>query len=74
MTCYFRHLTVVFEKAGIEVTRENRKELGRIMQDIVGEADCPAVWKQIKKRLSEDQEGFIAQLKTAWQKSHLTRD
>ncbi|MCW4003882.1 MAG: hypothetical protein NWE95_08235 [Candidatus Bathyarchaeota archaeon] len=66
MTCYFRHLTDVFEKAGIKVTRDNRKELGRIMHDLAGEADCPAVWKQIKKRLAEDQEGFIAQLKTAW--------
>jgi hypothetical protein len=74
MTCYFRHLTVVFEEAGIEVTPKNRKELGKIMQDITGEADCPAVWKQIRKRLAEDQEGFITQLKTAWQNRETVKD
>jgi hypothetical protein len=74
MTCYFRHLTVVFEEAGIEVTPKNRKELGKILQDITGNADCPAVWKQIKKLLVEDHEGFIAQLKTAWQNREPAKD
>ncbi len=68
MTCYFRHLGIVFEKAGIEITRENKKELSRIIQGIAGgEADCPVVWRQIKKRLAEDEAGFVAELKTAWE-------
>ena len=27
MTCYFRHLKEIFKKAGIEVTRENKREV-----------------------------------------------
>lgn len=66
LTCYFRHLNSVFAQAGIEVTKENRKELSLIMQQITCEIDCSAVWRQIKKRLAEDEAGFIAELKTAW--------
>ena len=56
-------------KAGIEVTRENRKELDKIMHQLAGssEMDCPAVWRQIKKRLAQDEAGFTAELKAAWQ-------
>ena len=32
MTCYFRHLTQVFEKAGIEVTSQNRQEIDSCME------------------------------------------
>ena len=42
-----------------------------IIKGIVGDGDCPLVWRQIKKRLTEDEEGFVFGLKTAWQK-HLT--
>ena len=68
MTCYFRHLGVVFAKAGIEVTKENRKQLGSIIKVIVGgDMDCPDVWHQIKKRLAEDEAGFVSELKAAWE-------
>jgi len=66
VTCYFRHLTNVFEKAGIEITRENRKEISQVIHGIVGYADCPAVWRQIKKRLADVEAGFVAELKAAW--------
>ena len=70
MTCYFRHLEGVFAKAGIEVTKENRKQLGSIIQAIIGiDAECPAVWRQIKKRLAEDENGFVSELKAAWESS-----
>jgi len=68
LTCYFRHLTTIFEKAGIEVTRENRKEVDQTIQAIVGFGDCPLVWRQIKKRLAENEDEFVAELKTAWEK------
>lgn len=71
MTCYFRFLKSVFAKAEIEVTKENKRELNMIIKGIVGDGDCPLVWRQIKKRLTEDEEGFVFGLKTAWQK-HLT--
>ena len=62
-------------KAGIEVTRENIKEIDRIIQGIAGlrYTDCPAVWRQVKKRLAEDEAGFVAQLKVAWENRKLVK-
>ena len=69
MTCYFRHLTQVFEKAGIEVNSQNRKEIDKIIHEIVGVnyPNCPAAWKQVKTRVSEDEAGFVSELKEAWE-------
>lgn len=70
MTCYFRHLQNVFEKAGIEVTSENKREIDRLIHGIVGVnyKNCPAAWKEVKKRIAEDEEGFVSKLKEAWNK------
>ncbi len=67
MTCYFRHLKEVFEKAGVEVTSQNRREVDRIIHGIVGVdyKNCPAAWREVKQRLAVDEEGFIAKLKDA---------
>jgi len=67
MTCYFRHLQHVFKKAGIEVTRENKREIDRIIHDIVDAEykNCPATWREVKKRIAEDEEGFVSKLKEA---------
>jgi hypothetical protein len=68
VTCYFRHLSSVFEKAGINVTKENRKEVGRIVEVVAGgDMDCPSVWRQIKTRLAQDEAGFVSDLKAAWE-------
>jgi hypothetical protein len=68
MTCYFRHLKKVFEKAGIEVTPQNRHEVDRIIHNIVGVnyKNCPAAWHQAKNRLAQDEAGFVPMLKKAW--------
>ncbi len=68
MTCYFRILNEIFKKAGIEVTTENRQEIDKIIHGIMGVEykNCPATGKQLKKRLAEDEAGFISLLKTAW--------
>ena len=68
MTCYFRHLTQVFEKAGIEVTSQNRQEIDKIIHEIVGVnyKNCPAAWKQVKTCVLEDEAGFVSKLKEAW--------
>ena len=68
MTCYFRHLNEVFKKAGIEVSSQNRQEVDRIIHDIVGVdyKNCPAAWRQVKNRVAEDEVGFVAALKKAW--------
>ena len=67
MTCYFRHLRQVFEKAGIEVTSENKRDIDRVIHRIVGieYKNCPDAWREVKKRIAEDEEGFISRLKEA---------
>lgn len=58
----------MFKKAGIEVTSENRKKIDSIIHDIVNVKypNCPAAWKEVKKRLAEDEAGFALKLKEAW--------
>ena len=67
VTCYFRHLNEVFKKAGVRVTKENRQEIDEAIHSIVGVeySNCPAAWKEVKKRLAEDEEAFVSALKKA---------
>ncbi len=67
MTCYFRHLNEVFRKAGITITKENRQEIDKAIHNIVGVEykSCPAAWKEVKKRLAEDEDAFVSALKNA---------
>lgn len=69
MTCYFRHLQHVFKRAGIEVTSDNKREIDRVIHVIVGVKykNCPAAWKGVKKRIAEDEEGFVSELKEAFE-------
>jgi uncharacterized protein with HEPN domain len=55
----------VFNRAGIEVTKENKKALDRAIHSYVGVEykDCSSTWKEVKKKLAEDEESFIAMLK-----------
>ena len=68
MTCYFRHMGEIFAKAGIEVNAENKKQLDATIHKLVGTEykNCPETWKAIKKRLAEDENGFVKELKDAW--------
>ena len=70
MTCYFRHLQGIFEKAGIEVTDANKREIDRVIHEIVGVKykDCPSTWKELKKRLAQDEESFVLELREKWSK------
>ncbi|HDQ07069.1 MAG TPA: hypothetical protein ENN36_10175 [Candidatus Bathyarchaeota archaeon] len=65
MTCYFRHLKAIFEKVGITVTKENRQGIDRVIHRIVGVEykNCPATWKEVKKKIAEDEENFVNMLK-----------
>jgi hypothetical protein len=56
----------VFKKVGLTVTSENRKQIENIIRSIVGGKDCPSTWRETKKRLSQDEAGFIEEFKTAW--------
>jgi len=68
MTCYFRHLNNVFDKAGVTVTKENKKDVDRAIHSIVGVdyKNCPETWKKVKKTVAEDEENFVKQLKIEW--------
>ena len=60
MTCYFRHLKPIFEKAGITIKKEGRQDVDRAIHSIVGieYKNCLATWKEVKKRIAEDEENF----------------
>ena len=71
MSCYFRHMKDVFAEAGIEVTRENKKDLDRAIHKIAGieYKDCPTTWRQLKAEFLADDEkraAFVSKLKKAW--------
>ncbi len=65
MTCYFRHLKEIFEKAGIVVTNENKRDIDKVIHGIVGVSykDCPSTWREVKKRIADDEEEFVSELK-----------
>ena len=71
MTCYFRHLNEIFEKAGITITKENKRDVDRVIHKIVGTSykNCSATWKEVKKRIAEDEEKFVNTLKNKLAKS-----
>lgn len=65
VTCYFRHIKQIFIKAGIEVTDENKREIDRAIHNVVGinYKNCSDAWSEVKKRIAEDEEGFVSKLK-----------
>lgn len=67
MTCYFRHIQHIFKEAGIEITSENKRDIDKVIHNIVGIAykNCSATWKLVKKELAEDEAGFIVKLREA---------
>ena len=75
MTCYFRHLKPVFEKAGITVTKENKRDIDRVIHGIVGVEykNCSATWKEVKKKTAENEQNFVNTLKTEWTKTSQTK-
>ena len=68
MSCYFRHLQDIFDEAGVEVTKENKKEIDRVIYGLmkVEYKNCSAAWKGIKEQIMRDHTArskFIADLK-----------
>ena len=65
MTCYFRHLKGVFDKAGIEVNKNNKRDLDRAIHAQMGVEykDCSSTWKAVKTSLAEDEEAFLGVLR-----------
>jgi hypothetical protein len=65
LTCYFRHLKEFFAEAGITITKENKKDVDRVIHGIVSVEykNCSATWKEVKKRIVDNKEGFVSELK-----------
>jgi len=71
MTCYFRHIQHILKKAGIQVTNENKKQIDKVIHSIVdvGYKNCPATWRELKKKIARDEEAFISKLKEEFAKN-----
>lgn len=57
MSCYFRHLKSIFEDAGIEVTKENKKLIDQEIHKFVGVPykHCPETWNKVKEWLKDEE-------------------
>jgi ribosomal protein L18E len=49
---------------GVNVTAANRKQIDQRIQELVGVSsqDCPTVWREVKKRLEENETRFTSDL------------
>lgn len=58
MSCYFRHMKEGFEEAGVEITKENKKEIDRILHGLVDVEykNCSPTWKAVKDQIKENNE------------------
>jgi hypothetical protein len=67
MTCYFRHMTEIFEEIGVDVTPENKKEIDKKIHSLLGVdyKNCSVTWKLIKEKIAQDEQGFKASLAEA---------
>ena len=68
MSCYFRHMKEVFEDVGVEITKENKKEIDRILHGLVEVEykNCSPTWKAVKEKIKVDDKArnrFVKRLK-----------
>ena len=68
MSCYFRHMKDILKEAGVEVTKGNKKDIDRIIHNLVGVEykDCSPAWKAVKEQIREDEktrQAFVKKLK-----------
>jgi len=70
LTCHFRHLGKVFEKADIKVNSRNKAEIDKIIRNLLGanSVNCSVTWKKVKKRVLEDEANFVSIFKEALEK------
>jgi len=74
MSCYFRHMKDILEEVGVEVTKENKKEIDRVIHGLVDVEfkNCPSTWKALKAHIRVDEKTrnqFVKRLKQALTKS-----
>jgi D-Tyr-tRNAtyr deacylase len=60
-------LNEIFSKAQVKVTPENKREIDKAIHSIVGVKykDCSATWREVKKRIAENQDAFVSELRKA---------
>ena len=68
MSCYFRHMKDVLDEAGVEVTKENKKDVDKIIHGLmdVEFKNCSPTWKAVKDHIKGDEKArtkFIKMLK-----------
>lgn len=68
MSCYFRHMKDVLEEAGVEVSKENKKNVDRVIHGLVDVEykNCSPTWKAVKEHIKGDakaRDKFINSLK-----------
>ena len=68
MSCYLRHMKDILKEAGIEITKDNKKEIDRTIHGLVDVEykNCPPAWKAVKDHINKDEETrnrFIKNLK-----------
>ncbi|MFC1884376.1 hypothetical protein ACFL2O_06385 [Thermodesulfobacteriota bacterium] len=68
MSCYFRHMKDILEDAGVVVTKENKKEIDRLIHNLVDVEykNCSPAWKAVKEEIKSDErerEAFIKKIK-----------
>ena len=58
MSCYFRHMKNLLDKAGIEVTPSNKRKIDQAFRQIVSVTyrDCPTTWKKLKQDMLGDEQ------------------
>ncbi len=64
LTCYSRHLTHLFEEVGVDVTKENKRDIDRRIHELLGVdyKDCSKTWKAVKQRIADDEAEFVSAL------------
>jgi len=54
----------IFAEIGLEVTPENKRDVDKEIHKLLGVEykNCSTTWKEIKKRMAEDESGFMKSL------------
>ena len=62
MSCYFRYMKDVLEELGIKVAPENKKEIDRVIHELVDVEykNCSSTWRAVKEQIKGD--------KVVWQR------
>jgi hypothetical protein len=52
----------------VAVTLENKRDVDKVIHSIVGVKykNCPAAWREVKKRIAENEEAFVSDLRKAF--------